>query len=230
MSIMAFLLTLPAVNSMLIMEMKAALFDLDGVIVNTEPLYTDFWQEVGKEYFPEDESFAKKLKGQTLNNILSTYFGSDEKIRQEIRKRLDAFESQMDFPLINGVESFLSQLKAAGIPAAVVTSSDRFKMQRLEKKCPKLMVGFDSVFTAEDALRSKPAPDCYISTAHALGFEPEDCCVFEDSVNGLRAARASGAFVVGLTTSFPEDVVGEMSDITVQDFSNMKISDINIKK
>ena len=60
------------------MEIKAALFDLDGVIINTEPLYTGFWQAIGKEYFPDDASFAEKLKGQTFNDILARYFDNDE--------------------------------------------------------------------------------------------------------------------------------------------------------
>ena len=211
------------------MEMNAALFDLDGVIINTEPLYTGFWQEIGKEYFPDDESFAHKLKGQTLSNIFSLYFDGDEIAKKTIRQKLDNFEAQMDFPLVSGIENFLLQLKEAAIPAVVVTSSDRYKMESLKKKRPSLMDGFNRVFTAEDSQKSKPAPDCYISAAKSLGFCPCECCVFEDSVSGLKAARDSGAFVVGLTTSFPNEIVDEMSDMSIPNFLNLKISDINIK-
>lgn len=226
MLIIAFFANFVRRKPLFVMDIKAALFDLDGVIINTEPLYTEFWRAIGREYFPGDADFANKLKGKTFNDILSRYFKNEDKARRDIRRKLDNFESEMDFPLIDGVETFLNQLKEKGVPMAVVTSSDRFKMESLKRKRPTLLECFDRLFTAEDSLKSKPAPDCYISAAKALCVQPSYCCIFEDSINGLKAARDSGAFVVGLTTSFPKDVVEVMSDMVIPDFSNLKISDI----
>ena len=78
---------------------------------------------------------------------------------------------------------------------------------------------FDHIFTAEDALRSKPAPDCYLHAARFFGFDAKDCFVFEDSLNGLRAGHASGATVVALTTGLSADTVRPFSRHAMPDFT-----------
>ena len=196
----------------------AALFDLDGVIIDTEPSYTEFWAGIGKEYFPEDEHFALRLKGQTLTYIFETFFPGDQTRQDAIQQRLLEHQQTMSYPFIPGAMEFIHQLRAKGIGIAVVTSSDCAKMQNLYKEHPDFLSQFDRIFTAEDALRSKPAPDCYIAAAHFFGLEPAQCVVFEDSFNGLKAGRASGAKVVGLSTSNPAQEVAEYSDLVVSDF------------
>ena len=197
----------------------AALFDLDGVIVDTEPRYTEFWERIGQDYFPENKDFALKIKGHTLTFILDEYFGQDEKVRAEVIRLLEEHQRQMDYPYINGVMEFVRQLRAQGIGVAVVTSSDMAKMQCLYREHPEFVGTFDRIFTSEDALRSKPAPDCYLAAAHHFGLEARQCVVFEDSFNGLKAGRASGAKVVGLSTSNSKEAIAEYCDLVVSDFS-----------
>ena len=88
---------------------------------------------------------------------------------------------------------------------------------------PSFADSFDRIFTAEDALRSKPAPDCYLAAAKAFGLEAEHCFVFEDSLNGLRAAQASGAVVVGVSTGLPADIVRPYCNHVMPDFRHFSV-------
>lgn len=211
------------------MKRTAVLFDLDGVIINTEGQYTEFWTEIGKTFLPNDPNFASQIKGHTLTQIIGAYF-QNEDVAQQVVDKLNAFELQMSYPYIKGATHFVGELRKAGIPTAVVTSSNKAKMECLYKQHPELPELFDHIFTAENARRSKPAPDCYIDAAKALGLEANDCFVFEDSISGLTAGRDSGATVVGVTTTNTAEriaplcqcVINDLSEITVAQMCNLK--------
>lgn len=206
--------------------MKAALFDLDGVIVDTENQYTAFWSEMQRLYLPDNVDFALQIKGQSLTCILKEYF-LGENVRREVLRRLEAFEATMSYPYINGARAFVESLKAAGVPTAIVTSSNKAKMDQLYKAIPDFRQLFIHILTAEDFRQSKPSPDCYITAARRLGICPEDCVVFEDSFNGIEAGRLSGAFVVGLATTNPADVLTPLCDIVISDFCADNLNKIN---
>ena len=203
------------------MKMEAALFDLDGVLVDTESQYTDFWIRVGKVYYPDDPDFAVRIKGQALENIFSQYFPDSPDVQKQQREDLSAFEAQMNYTFMPGAGAFVRALRREGVRTAVVTSSDRWKMAQLLKQHPGFDDLFDRLFTAEDAERSKPAPDCYLNAMSFFGTAPEACVVFEDSLNGLKAARASGAAVVGLSTTLPQETVARYSDYVMADFTDI---------
>ena len=202
--------------------MQAALFDLDGVVVDTESQYTLFWaQEARRLHLPDD--FATHVKGQTLTYLFATYF-PDPQVQKEITEHLDAFEAQISYDFVPGVLTFLQRLREAGIPTAVVTSSNEAKMRSLYAAVPHFRRLFTTIRTSADTPRSKPAPDCYQLAARALGADIARCVVFEDSINGLRSGRASGARVVALTTSNPPDVVSPLADLVVPNFESLTLS------
>lgn len=198
----------------------AALFDLDGVLVDTESSYTEFWTLVGKTYFPENVQFAQSIKGQTLANIYADHFADRPDWQEAVMRELDSFEQSMGYPYVPGAMDFVRQLRERGVGVAVVTSSNCKKMENLYREHPEFPAAFDRIFTAEDALRSKPAPDCYIAAAQHFGLSAASCVVFEDSFNGLRSGRASGAKVVGLATSHPASVIRDYADEVVADFQD----------
>ena len=104
---------------------KAALFDLDGVIFDTEPQYTGFWGSEFRRYYPDRPGLEHAIKGQTLTQIYDKWFsGPLEAERGNLTARLDAFEAQMDFPYVEGTVSFIQGLRELGIRTAVVTSSN----------------------------------------------------------------------------------------------------------
>ena len=183
--------------------MIAALFDLDGVVVDTEPQYTVFWNEIGKEHFPQEQNFSGLIKGQTLTHILTKYF-PDAKLQEELRKRLSAFEqSMMRYPYVAGVTDYVKSLHERHIATAIVTSSDRAKMAFLYAAHPEIEQLFGLVVTAESVKNSKPAPDCYL--------------------HGLASGRAAGAKVVGLATTLPADTIRPLCDYCIADFSQAEL-------
>ncbi|MGM9693206.1 MAG: HAD family hydrolase [Alloprevotella sp.] len=205
---------MPKIN---ISDFSAVLFDLDGVIVDTEGQYSRFWKQIGEEYLPGVPDFAPAIKGRTLTQIYDTYF-PDAADRATITERLYAFERQMDFPYIAGAREFLEALQAKGMPTAIVTSSNSDKMACLYACHPEIKNLVTTVLTAEDARRSKPAPDCYLAAAERLGVEIGKCLVFEDSPGGLAAGRASGAFVAGVCTSLTAAEIEPLCDMYIEDF------------
>ena len=207
---------MPQVN---ISDFSAVLFDLDGVIVDTEGQYSLFWKQIGEEYMPGMPDFALAIKGRTLTQIYDTYF-PDTADRATITERLNAFERQMDFPYIAGAREFLEALQAQGVPTAIATSSNCDKMACLYARHPEIKNLVTAVLTAEDARRSKPAPDCYLAAAERLGADISNCIVFEDSPNGLAAGRASGAFVIGVSTSLAATEIEPLCDMYIEDFKD----------
>ena len=205
---------MPQVN---ISDFSAVLFDLDGVIVDTEGQYSLFWKQIGEEYMPGMPDFSHAIKGRTLTQIYDTYF-PDTADRATITERLNAFERQMDFPYIVGAREFLEALQTQGVPTAIATSSNCDKMACLYARHPEIKNLVTAVLTAEDARRSKPAPDCYLAAAERLGADISKCIVFEDSPSGLAAGRASGAFVIGVCTSLEATEIEPLCDAYIEDF------------
>ena len=208
------------------MSRKIALFDLDGVILDTEGSYTAFWDDYGSRHFSEKD-FGLKIKGQTLVKILDEYF-PDENDRPGIIAAIDDFERNMDYSFVAGAEEYVKKLKDNGIRTAVVTSSNLAKMENVYRAHPDFKSMFDFILTSEDFTESKPSPYCYLKAMNMFGGNPQDCVVFEDSVSGLQAGKASGAFVVGLLTTNPENVVREYSNLVIRDFNDSRIGGIEL--
>ena len=203
------------------MPRSIALFDLDGVILDTEGSYTAFWDDYGSRHFSEKD-FGLKIKGQTLVKILADYF-PDENERKSITDAINDFERNMSYPFVPGVENYIKSLKSNGIRTAVVTSSNLPKMENVYRCHPGFREMFDMILTSEDFSESKPSPYCYLKAMRLFGAGPEDCVVFEDSLAGLQSARASGAFVTALTTTNPEEVVRNYADLVIRDFNDSGI-------
>ena len=203
------------------MPRSIALFDLDGVILDTEGSYTAFWDDYGSRHFSEKD-FGLKIKGQTLVKILADYF-PDENERKSITDAINDFERNMSYPFVPGVENYIKSLKSNGIRTAVVTSSNLPKMENVYRCHPGFREMFDMILTSEDFSESKPSPYCYLKAMKLFGAGPENCVVFEDSLAGLQAARASGAFVTALTTTNPEEVVRNYADLVIRDFNDSGI-------
>ena len=204
------------------MKMKAALFDLDGVVFNTEPQYTVFWGEQCREFHPEHPGLEHEIKGQTLVQIYDAWFAGPLADKQElITERLNEFEKQMDYAYIAGFEDYIKDLRKKGIKTAVVTSSNQIKMEAVYQHHPEFKDLFDAILTSEDFERSKPDPDCYLKAAARFGVNPEDCVVFEDSFNGLKSGRAAGMRVVGLATTNPAERIRPLCDEVINDYINL---------
>lgn len=189
------------------------LFDLDGVLLDSEGKYSIFWGQIDQEYPTGVENFASYIKGFHLSRILN-YFDSDE-VRQQILDKLSAFERETKYEFFPGALDYVKRLRDAGIPMAIVTSSDRKKMQSLYRQYPEFPTLFDHIITGDMVTKAKPDPDCFLMGAKMLGLDIKDCIVLEDSRNGLIAGRSSGARVIGVATTLSTEAVSQLSDMTV---------------
>lgn len=199
------------------------LFDLDGVIVDTEGLYSTFWHHIGCEVYPTGvDDFESVIKGSTLPTILATYF-PDPEVSADIVERLKVQEATMVYELFPGVRNFLEELNARGIPAAIVTSSGQRKMDHLFEVIDGLRDYFVTVLTDKDVTRSKPDPEGYVKAARAIGVEPENCFVFEDSISGVKAGVASGAVTIAVATTNPADRLRELTSAVIDSMDSMTV-------
>jgi len=206
-------------------EVKAALFDLDGVVFDTEPQYTVFWGAQCREFHPEHPGLEHEIKGQTLTQIYEKYFTADGLAEKQplITQRLNEYEAQMSYDYVDGFEDFVRDLRQRGIKTAVVTSSNMPKMQSVYRQRPEFRELFDEILTSEDFERSKPDPDCYLKAAQRFGATPEECVVFEDSFNGLKSGRAAGMTVIGLSTTNAADAIAPLCDQVIPDYLSFEI-------
>ena len=201
----------------------AFLFDLDGVIIDTEPQYDIFWKKTAGKYQLGIENFENIIKGTTLPHILSRYFSRfSETTQQEIAAANQAFELEMNIIPVPGALAFLENVRKAGIPMGLVTSSDDRKIEYVFSRLP-IRQYFDTIVSADRITRGKPDPMCYLLAAQDIGIAPENCYVFEDSFNGIRSGNAAGMKVIGLSTTNPVDRIAKDCIQVIPDFRNFSV-------
>lgn len=193
------------------------LFDLDGVIIDSEPGYNIFWGGVFAHYYPDQPELHRAIKGQTLTEIYRRFY-PDPELQELITQQLNAFEKDMEMPWVEGFVEFAKAIRQAGYRSCIVTSSNEPKMNSVFRQHPELPQLIDEIVTAEDFKESKPSPECYLKGAERLGIPIHQCIAFEDSLNGLQSARSSGAYVVGLTTSLPATTIQHLCHLTINNF------------
>ena len=196
----------------------AALFDFDGVIMDTEPQYTLFWDAIGKVYYPEIENFGHHIKGQSLKELYKNYFGETEGLQDFITQKLLEFEGQMHFEYIDGVVAFMKELREKGVRLSIVTSSNDAKMANAYREHPELKSMVDAIITADRVTHSKPHPECFLLGAETLDVPVENCIVFEDSFHGIEAGNRAGMKVIGLATTNPAEAIADKVSLTISDF------------
>ena len=196
----------------------AALFDFDGVVVDTEPQYSLFWDEKGKKYHPEILEFGHHIKGQTLIQIYSHFFLQPEGLQSEITRELLDYETRMSFEFIPGVVDFMKELRLKGVKIAIVTSSNDQKMANAHRALPELKSMVDYIVTADKVSHSKPHPECFLLGAESVQVPVENCVVFEDSFHGIESGRRAGMKVIGLATTNPASSIEDKVSLVIPDF------------
>lgn len=179
---------------------KAILFDLDGVILDSNPVIEAFWggwaQKEGVEF--NERVIKETIHGRTTWETIHTLFHqSDDARKQAIYDDGVAYDLRMKPALMPGVEDFLAALSARKLPFLLVTSSPHKRAWHFLKQ-HQLDRFFTDSITAEDVKKGKPDPEPYIKGAGKLGIQPEHCLVFEDSDSGITAALTAGMQVIAL--------------------------------
>lgn len=183
-------------------RVKGVLFDMDGVVLDTEKLYARFWAEaahaLGYPMTYEQALGMRSLSGPMGQAKLESYFGpgvSRAVMRDKRVELMDAFVDQHGVEAKPGISELLSYLETKSIPAAITTSSPRERVERYLKPLG-LLDRFDRICTGYEVKNGKPAPDIYLYGAECLGLRPEDCLAIEDSPAGVESACRAGCMAV----------------------------------
>ena len=193
------------------MELKAVIFDLDGLILDTEKLYQRFWREAAAEcgYAMSRETvLALRSLDKTLaKQMLAETFGESfdyELVKQTRIRLMSAYVDEHGIQAKPGVEALCAALRRMGLPYAIATATnyartDDYLTRAGVRGC------FDTIVCACDLPHGKPYPDVYLYACEKLGAEPRFCAALEDSPNGLRSAHAAGCFTICVPEGEPEE-------------------------
>lgn len=201
------------------------LFDLDGVLIDSEKEYSRIWATVNSEYPTGVADLEVKIKGCTLDKILDDYY-PDMATRKNVVDRLYELEGKMHYEYLPGAYELLSALKDGNYSAAMVTSSNDDKMRHLDEELPDIRSFFNAIVTADQITKSKPDPEGYLKGAELLDKDIENCVVFEDSLQGVKAGKGAGALVVGVAGTLPREVLMPYSDIVVDSLAEIDLNDL----
>ncbi|MWV45563.1 beta-phosphoglucomutase [Paenibacillus sp. HJL G12] len=206
-------------------HMKGAIFDLDGVIVDTAKYHFLAWRELAKELgFEFTEEHNERLKGvsrvESLRILLDiggieASEAEQQRMAQEKNDRYVQFISQLDeSELLPGVRQYLTGLRERGVGIALGSASKNaeFILERLH-----ISGLFDAVIDGNKVSKAKPDPEVFLKGCEALGLAPSACVVFEDAAAGVEAGKAAGCSVVGIgrpdILAEADLVVGGLADL-----------------
>ena len=207
-----------------------AIFDWDGVIIDSAKLHEESWRqlarELGKRIAPDSfvRGFGMK-SGQIIEKI--HHWASEPKEIAELADRKEAIYRELvtkgAIAPLPGVVEWLHQLHEAAVPCAVASSTPRANIEAVLARIG-LDKAFRAIVAAEDVLHGKPNPEVFLKAAERLKIAPKNCVVFEDAYVGIEAAHAAGMKVVAVaTTHSPEEL--EAADIVVR-----RLDELSIKK
>ena len=212
-------------------EKLAVIFDMDGVIVHTNPYHSRAFREFfsKRNLSPTEEEFAEHMYGKSNSYILSHFLQrvveGEELLQMEEEK--EGLFRELYAPYvepITGIVEFMHNLKANGAVLGVATSAPRANLDLILSKVPiQEMMG--SILASENVKKHKPDPEVYLRSAKNLGVEPGQCVVFEDSFSGVSAALNAGMRVVGVLSSHTR---GELPpcNLYINDYSDLSYEKI----
>lgn len=201
------------------------LFDLDGVLIDSEREYSKIWKKINDEFPTGIDNLETVIKGCTLDKILNDYF-PDVMTAEKVKARLYQLEALMHYEYKPGADFLLQRLTELNIPKVLVTSSNQDKMRHLYDEIPGIRNRFKHIITSDRITRSKPDPEGYLLGSQLISCNPKNCIVFEDSLQGVKAGKNAGAFVVGISGTLPESVLQPFSDLIVDTLENFDIESI----
>jgi len=216
---------------------KTVIFDMDGVIVDTEPVhrYAYFQHFDELEISVTDDLFAT-FTGNSTRNVfqkLKHTFGLDHDVEDLIQRKRnifnDAFDTKKDLHLIEGVEDLIKDLYQNGIQLIVASSASKVTIERVFNRF-KLHQYFSDIVSGEDFPKSKPHPAIFEHAASLAIGKKDECIVIEDSTNGIEASYAAGIFCVGYRSANTKLQDLSKADVIINHFNELNAEKIkNLK-
>ncbi|NDV96697.1 HAD family phosphatase [Dysgonomonas sp. 521] len=204
-------------------KITTVLFGLDGVVVDTEHDYDNFWSKIAQDNELKINNFSAIIKGMTLNSIIELYFTiSTQEEKQAIRDACSRMEQSIDYKnvVIPGVLDFIKYLKEENYKIGLVTSSPTSKVKVVLDQL-SLQDTFDTIITSDSIKKGKPDPMGYVLAKTNLGVQSGECAVFEDAFTGIKAATYAFMRVIGVATTLSADFLKDYTYGVVSDFTDM---------
>jgi HAD superfamily hydrolase (TIGR01509 family) len=214
---------------------NTVIFDMDGVIVDTEPVhrycyYKQFEElniEVPEEMYTSFTGFSTRNTFQTLKNIFpSIDLEVDELIQRKRNIFNDAFDTKEDLYLLEGVEDLIKDLHSNGFQLILASSASKVTINRVFTRF-KLHEYFSHIVSGEDFPQSKPNPAIFIHAASLAVAPKENCVVIEDSTNGVKAAKGAELLCIGYNSEHSKLQDLSDADLIINDFNELNSKKIS---
>ncbi len=208
---------------------EAVIFDLDGTLIDNNAYHIEAWKvfykKIGRE-FTMDE-YTTKMNGRINRDIFNYIFNRQvtDNEEQNFTNEKEALYREYYAPHIKpipGLTDLLQQIKQAAIPMAIATSGWPVNIDFMFQHVP-IKQYFNNVVDATGITNSKPYPEIFLKAAAAVSAKPVNCIAFEDSVAGVRSAKAAGMKVVALTTTHTKEDLHE-ADVIIKDYTEINLS------
>lgn len=212
---------------------KAAIFDMDGLILDSERTVLNIWEKIGEKYGFENIraygiSVIGKNKKATIDEFERVYGESGLPYEKELRAVYNEMAQKGEVPLKPNTLELLNAMKSAGMKIAIASSSTREEITSQLGPLGALEL-FDAIVSGDQVTRSKPDPEIFLKACDALNVKPEESLGLEDSYNGVRSCKASGLYTIMVPDLIaPNDEMKDLADIIlpslkdVQAFLNLK--------
>lgn len=211
--------------------MDAVIFDMDGVLIDSEPLHFEVDQLVlrklniheGKSYLERFVGYTNPAMWQIIKEEFSIESTIEELIDLQMTVKLSYLE-QSNYEAIEGIKELLEELKSFKVPIAIASSSPRIFIEAVIKKI-HIVDYFQDWISGEEVPKSKPEPDVFLKAAELLNVNPERCVVIEDSKSGAIAAKSAGMTCIGY-----KNMNSGNQDLSKADLVVDRISEISYKR
>ena len=203
----------------------AFIFDMDGVLIDSNPFHKIALQQFCKQHGHDlnEAQLREKIYGRTNKDWLRNLFGDIDKslLLQYADEKEALFRALYikDVHALEGLIPFLSMLKEQEIPRAIATSAPRANVD-FTLHYANMEGFFDTILDESFVNKGKPDPEIYLKTALAIGFDPANCIVFEDSLSGIESGKAAGCKVVGITTTHTREELSK-TDFIMDNFNDI---------
>jgi HAD superfamily hydrolase (TIGR01509 family) len=213
--------------------LQTVIFDMDGVIVDTEPVHKYAYYQHFKllEIDVSAEMFAT-FTGNSTKNVfekIKDHFGIEDDIDNLVQKKRSlfnaAFDTKEDLFLLEGVENLIKQLHQNGIQLILASSSSKVTISRVFNRF-NLHHYFSHIVSGEDFQQSKPNPAIFLEAVRLSNSKKENCIVIEDSTNGIKAAHAAGIFCVGYRSVNSKKQDYSLANIVIDNFEELDFATI----
>lgn len=206
----------------------AAIFDMDGTMVDNTPYHFKTWQTLYKKYGIgelAEEAYKTEISGvPIMDTVRSLFPDADEETLKSLVREKEQLYQEIYTPFIapiNGLENLLTELKDGGVKLAMASSASWDDIDFVLSHV-KVRQYFDVIIDGNRVSKGKPNPQIFLKAAADMHMRPEDCIVFEDSMAGIKAGNAAGMKVIGITTAHPADKLKPTS-LTINDYTELSL-------